>query len=46
MGFAEKNVVPKSFNGGGQITPKVEVPGKKTTQVLSNKSSVIPESKP
>jgi len=31
FGFATKNVVPKSFNGVGQIIPKTDVQPKKTT---------------
>lgn len=41
LSFAEKNVVPKSFNSGGQMVSKTDLPGKKTNPIVGNKSSVV-----
>ena len=40
FGFAEKNVVPKTYNGTGVIIPKKDVsPPKKTEQVYTKPTS-------
>lgn len=46
MSFADKNVVPKSFNSGGQMVEKKELPGKKVPQVLPTKSTTTTETRP
>lgn len=46
--FAEKNVVPKTYNGSGQIigTSKTELPQKKSTTVVPSNRVALVETKP